>query len=88
MSIVNWLVLALCLLLAFLLSGMEAGVFALSRLRVRRLARARQAVGKTAARLSRKAGEFSVDHSRRQHARQFFDTGLDAARVARMAFGP
>jgi len=32
--------LALCLLLSFLLSGMEAGVFALNRLRVRRLARA------------------------------------------------
>jgi putative hemolysin len=32
--------LGLCLLLSFLLSGMEAGVFALNRLRVRRLARA------------------------------------------------
>ena len=31
--------LALCLMLSFLLSGMEAGVFALNRLRVRRLAR-------------------------------------------------
>jgi CBS domain containing-hemolysin-like protein len=31
--------LGLCLLLSFLLSGMEAGVFALNRLRVRRLAR-------------------------------------------------
>jgi putative hemolysin len=31
--------LSLCLLLSFLLSGMEAGVFALNRLRVRRLAR-------------------------------------------------
>ena len=31
--------LALCLLLSFLLSGLEAGVFALNRLRVRRLAR-------------------------------------------------
>jgi CBS domain containing-hemolysin-like protein len=31
--------LTLCLLLSFLLSGMEAGVFALNRLRVRRLAR-------------------------------------------------
>jgi CBS domain containing-hemolysin-like protein len=39
-GIFNGLVLALCLLLAFLLSGMEAGVFALNRLRVRRLARA------------------------------------------------
>jgi CBS domain containing-hemolysin-like protein len=36
----NWIGLCLCLLLAFLLSGMEAGVFALNRLRVRRLARA------------------------------------------------
>ena len=33
-------VLVLCLALSFLLSGMEAGVFALNRLRVRRLARA------------------------------------------------
>ena len=32
--------LSLCLLLSFLLSGMETGVFALNRLRVRRLARA------------------------------------------------
>src|SRR5271169_974136 len=39
-EIFNWFVLVLCLLLAFLLSGMEAGVFALNRLRVRRLARA------------------------------------------------
>ena len=35
-----WLALALCLGASFLLSGMEAGVFALNRLRVRRLARA------------------------------------------------
>ena len=34
-----WFALGLCLLLSFLLSGMEAGVFALNRLRVRRLAR-------------------------------------------------
>src|SRR5476649_211422 len=39
-EIFNWLGLILCLLLSFLLSGMEAGVFALNRLRVRRLARA------------------------------------------------
>jgi CBS domain containing-hemolysin-like protein len=39
-NIFNWLVLVLCLPLSFLLSGMEAGVFALNRLRVRRLARA------------------------------------------------
>jgi CBS domain containing-hemolysin-like protein len=43
----NWAVLGLCLLLSFLLSGMEAGVFALNRLRVRRLARA----GKPSAKL-------------------------------------
>jgi putative hemolysin len=43
----NWFVLLLALLLAFLLSGMEAGVFALNRLRVRRLARA----GKPSAKL-------------------------------------
>lgn len=34
------IILALCLFLSFLLSGMEVGVFALNRLRVRRLARA------------------------------------------------
>ncbi len=38
--ILTWLFLAACLALSFLLSGMEAGVFALNRLRVRRLARA------------------------------------------------
>ena len=37
-----WFALALCLGASFLLSGMEAGVFALNRLRVRRLARAGQ----------------------------------------------
>jgi putative hemolysin len=46
-SVLNWFVLGLCLLLSFLLSGMEAGVFALNRLRVRRLARA----GKPSAKL-------------------------------------
>jgi putative hemolysin len=46
-NIFNWIGLALCLLLSFLLSGMEAGVFALNRLRIRRLARA----GKPSARL-------------------------------------
>jgi len=35
-----WFALGLCLLLSFMLSGMEAGVFALNRLRIRRLARA------------------------------------------------
>lgn len=33
--LLNWLVLPLCLLFSFWLSGMEAGVFALSRLRIR-----------------------------------------------------
>jgi CBS domain containing-hemolysin-like protein len=42
-----WLALLLCLALSFLLSGMEAGVFALNRLRIRRLARG----GNPAARL-------------------------------------
>ncbi len=42
-----WVVLGACLLLSFLLSGMEAGVFALNRLRVRRLAR----TGKPSAKL-------------------------------------
>jgi CBS domain containing-hemolysin-like protein len=48
-GIFNWLGLAGCLAMSFLLSGMEAGVFALSRLRVRRLARA----GRPSARLLR-----------------------------------
>jgi len=39
-NLFNGIVLALCLFVSFLLSGMEAGVFALNRLRVRRLARA------------------------------------------------
>jgi putative hemolysin len=39
MNFIYGFVLALCLLLSFLLSGLEAGVFALSRLHVRRLAR-------------------------------------------------
>jgi CBS domain containing-hemolysin-like protein len=39
-SLFNWSLLVLCLALSFLLSGMEAGVFALNRLRIRRLARA------------------------------------------------
>ena len=38
-EIINWISLGVCLLLSFLLSGMEAGVFALNRLRIRRLAR-------------------------------------------------
>jgi putative hemolysin len=39
MNLLNWLILAACLGPSFLLSGMEAGVFVLNRLRVRRLAR-------------------------------------------------
>ena len=46
-GIPTWILLALCLCASFLLSGMEAGVFALSRLHVRRLARA----GKPSAKL-------------------------------------
>ncbi len=46
-DILTWMLLALCLGVSFLLSGMEAGVFALSRLHVRRLARA----GKPSAKL-------------------------------------
>jgi putative hemolysin len=45
--IYNWLMFGLCLVASFLFSGMEAGVFALNRLRVRRLARA----GKPSARM-------------------------------------
>ena len=46
-GILTWMLLALCLGASFLLSGMEAGVFALSRLHVRRLAR----TGKPSAKL-------------------------------------
>ena len=46
-NLFNWLMLGLCLLASFLFSGMEAGVFALNRLRIRRLARA----GKPSAKL-------------------------------------
>ena len=46
-TIFNWIVFSLCLLASFLFSGMEAGVFALNRLRIRRMARA----GKPSAKL-------------------------------------
>ena len=46
-AIPTWILLALCFCASFLLSGMEAGVFALSRLHVRRLAR----MGKPSAKL-------------------------------------
>ncbi|MFO1512426.1 MAG: DUF21 domain-containing protein [Verrucomicrobiota bacterium] len=39
-SMLNWIFIPLCLLLSFWLSGMEAGVFALSRLRIRQQMRA------------------------------------------------
>jgi len=39
LTVIHWIALGLCLGLSFLLSGMEAGVFALNRLRVRRMAR-------------------------------------------------
>lgn len=39
-AIFNWILIPLCLVLSFLLSGMEAGVFALSRLRIRQHMRA------------------------------------------------
>src|SRR5271154_5025457 len=50
LSIISWFLLGFCLVLSFLLSGMEAGVFALNRLRIRRLARA----GNPSARLLQK----------------------------------
>jgi len=46
-NLIIWVALALCLLASFLFSGMEAGVFALNRLRIRRLAKA----GKPSAKL-------------------------------------
>ena len=42
-AIFNWVLIPLCLLLSFWLSGMEAGVFALSRLRIRQQMRAGRA---------------------------------------------
>jgi CBS domain containing-hemolysin-like protein len=39
LALMTWLLFALCLALSFLLSGMEAGVFALSRLRIRQQVR-------------------------------------------------
>ncbi len=42
LAIFSWISLALCLVASFLFSGMEAGVFALNRVRVRRLARTGQ----------------------------------------------
>jgi putative hemolysin len=47
MQLIKWLGFAICLALSFLLSGMEAGVFAVSRLRIRRQMRA----GRRSARL-------------------------------------
>ena len=41
-----WIVFALCLVVSFVLSGMEAGVFALSRLRIRQQVRAGRPSGK------------------------------------------
>src|ERR1035438_2864428 len=41
-GVLNYILLALCFGASFLLSGMEAGVFALNRLRIRRLARGGQ----------------------------------------------
>src|ERR1041384_8188551 len=38
--VLTWLISAFCLALSFMLSGMEAGVFALSRLRIRQQMRA------------------------------------------------
>jgi len=40
LNTINWILISLCLLLSFWLSGMEAGVFALSRLRIRQQMRA------------------------------------------------
>src|SRR5947209_7120108 len=39
-TLILWFVFGLCLVLSFMLSGMEAGVFALSRLRIRQQLRA------------------------------------------------
>ena len=47
----------------------------------------RQTFGETAACFPGKAGEFPVDYSCRQHARQFFDSGLGVAQAARVALG-
>ena len=60
---------------------MEAGVFALSRLRIRQQMRAGPPLGPGAARLPGKPGKFPLDHPGGQHRRQFLYPGL-AGRAA------
>lgn len=47
LNLIAWIVLPLCLAVSFLLSGMEAGVFALSRLRIRQQMRAGRSSART-----------------------------------------
>jgi putative hemolysin len=57
-SILDYLLLALCFGASFLLSGMEAGVFALNRLRIRRMARNEQRSAKILNRFLEKPERF------------------------------
>jgi putative hemolysin len=57
-SVLNYMLLALCFGASFLLSGMEAGVFALNRLRIRRLARNNQPSAKILNRFLEKPERF------------------------------
>ncbi len=57
-SVLNYILLALCFGASFLLSGMEAGVFALNRLRIRRLARNNQPSAKILNRFLEKPERF------------------------------
>ena len=74
-SLGEYLLLALCFGASFLLSGMEAGVFALNRLRIRRLARTASPPPRFFNRFLEKPGAVSVDDSGGQHAGQFHHPG-------------
>src|SRR5436309_321416 len=68
-----WIVFGICLLLSFILSGMEAGVFALSRLRIRQQMRAGRASAK-------------VLHNYLEHPENFLWTILVGNTVANFIF--
>ena len=64
--------------------GMEAGVFALNRLRIRRLARGGKPSAKLLNRFLEQPEKFLWTDSGRQHAGEFFHPRLDAGEAARM----
>jgi len=81
-EVMHWVSMAGWLLVSFFLSGMEAGVFALSRLRVRQRARAGSG---NARRLL--AGGFPLDHSRWKHGGQFCSRGPHLAGSSELGSG-